>query len=75
MMMISQVFRCPRCVFFGKRYLNKCIHGIFWSFSGIHLILVVEFQKKQLSNEKNPGCLVYIGDYTTQLYRDFNKPL
>ena len=27
------------------------------------------------SNEKNPGCLGYIGDYTTQLYRDFNKPL
>ena len=25
----------------------------------------------QLSNEKNPtGCLGYIGDYTTQLYRD-----
>ena len=28
-----------------------------------------------LSNEKNPGCLGYRGDYTTQLYRDFNKPL
>ena len=24
-----------------------------------------------LSNEKNPGCLVYVGDYTTQLYRDY----
>ena len=23
-----------------------------------------------MSNEKNPGCLVYIGGYTTQLYRD-----
>ena len=22
-----------------------------------------------------PGCLGYIGDYTTQLYRDYNKPL
>ena len=29
----------------------------------------------QLSNEKNPGWLGYIGDYTIQLYRDFNKPL
>ncbi len=29
----------------------------------------------QLSNEKNPGWLGYIGDYTTQLYRDYNKPL
>ena len=28
-----------------------------------------------LSHEKNPGWLGYIGDYTTQLYRDFNKPL
>ena len=31
--------------------------------------------KSHLSNEKNPGCLVYIGDYTTQLYRDYHKPL
>ena len=28
-----------------------------------------------LSNEKNPGCLWYIGDSTTQLYGDYNKPL
>ena len=30
-----------------------------------------------ISNEqwKKPGCLWYIGDYTTQLYRDCNKPL
>ena len=30
------------------------------------------------SNEKNPGCLgyiMYIGDYTTQLYGDYSKPL
>ena len=29
----------------------------------------------QLSNEKNPGCLGYLRDYTTQLYRGYNKPL
>ena len=29
----------------------------------------------QLSNEKNLGRLGYIGDYTTQLYRDYSKPL
>ena len=29
----------------------------------------------KLSNEKNPGCFVYIGDYTTHLYRDYIKPL
>ena len=28
-----------------------------------------------LSNENNLGCLGYFGDYTTQLYRDYNKPL
>ena len=27
-----------------------------------------------MRNEKNPGWLGYIGDYTTQLYRDYNKP-
>ena len=32
-------------------------------------------QKKYLSNEKNPGWLGYIGDYTTQVYMDYNKPL
>ena len=26
----------------------------------------------QVSNEKNPGCLGYIGDYTTQLYGDYS---
>ena len=37
----------------------------------------VGFAKKapkiHVSNEKNPGCLGYIGDYTTQLYRDYKK--
>ena len=28
-----------------------------------------------LSKEKKPGCLGYGGDYTTQLYREYNKPL
>ena len=29
----------------------------------------------QLSHEKNPGWLGFIGDYTIQLYGDYNKPL
>ena len=33
-----------------------------------------EWFESYLSNEKNPGCLGYIGDYTTQLYGDYNKP-
>ena len=29
-----------------------------------------------MSNEKRaPGCLGCIGDYTTQVYGDFNKPI
>jgi len=28
-----------------------------------------------LSNEKNPGCLGYIGDYTAQFFGDYHKPL
>ena len=32
-------------------------------------------QKILLINEKNPGWLGCIGDYTAQFYRDFNKPL
>ena len=36
-----------------------------------------EFVRKvvQVSHEKNPGWLGYIRDYTTQLYRDYNKSL
>ena len=30
-------------------------------------------QPNQLSNEESPGWLGYIGDYTTQVYRDYNK--
>ena len=29
----------------------------------------------KLSNEQNPGWLGYIGGYTTQLYRDYNKTI
>ena len=29
-----------------------------------------------MSNEKTPGtCLVYIGGFTTQVYRDYSEPL
>lgn len=32
-------------------------------------------KKFQMSNAKIPGWLDYLGDYTTHLYRDYNKPL
>ena len=28
-----------------------------------------------MSSVENPGCLFDIGDYTTQLYGDYNKPI
>ena len=40
-----------------------------------HVGVCLEIRGPQMSNEKYPGCLVYIGGYTTQLYRDYNKPL
>ena len=30
---------------------------------------------EQMRNEKNPGWLDYIEESTTQLYRDYDKPL
>ena len=38
-------------------------------------IVLDRSHKNELSHEKNPGWLGYIGDYTTQLYRDKNNPL
>ncbi len=32
-------------------------------------------QEEHMSHEKTPGWLGYIGDCTTQLYGDYNKPL
>ena len=29
----------------------------------------------QLSNEKTPGCLGYVRDFPTQVYKDYDKPL
>ena len=48
--------------------------AIFWGNERWHWG-VVGFFDFQLSNEKNLGCLGYIGDYTTQLCGDCNKPL
>ena len=39
-----------------------------WNISKKHVL-------KSSEQWKNPGWLGYIGDYTTQLYRDYNKPL
>ena len=34
-----------------------------------------EIAEKEMSHEKNPGWLGYIGDYATQVCGDYNKPL
>ena len=46
----------------------------FFTARGRHLIGSLEMISHE-SHEKNPGWLGYTGDYTTQLYRDYNKPL
>ena len=33
------------------------------------------FPQPKMSNEKNPGYLLYIRDYTTRLCGDYHKPL
>ena len=60
-------------IFTGELLVPRRVTSIIRSgrFDGIDMFLVVA----QLSNEKYPSCLGYIGDYTTQLYGDYNKPL
>ena len=41
----------------------------------VHFFPSASKKQIQVSNEIKPGCLVYIGDFTTQLYRDYNKPI
>ena len=42
---------------------------------GNSLVLRGFFEELIWATKKNTGCLGYIGDYTTQLYWDCNKPL
>ena len=56
--------------------LHFCIHSAF-SRQGLKHESAHALKEKATSMEqwKNPGCLGYIGDDTTQLYRDYNKAL
>ena len=36
---------------------------------------LVGIENMYVSNEKKPGWLGFIGDFTTQLYKDYNNPL
>ena len=56
-------------VFLKLQVMNDLLHSSFQQTSSVDL------EKNQLSNEKHPGWSGYIGDYTTQVYRDHNKPL
>ena len=42
-----------------------------WEFVGTWTLWKLKFKWAV----KKPSCLGHIGDYTTQLYRDYNKPL
>ena len=47
-----------------------------WQFMGFFFSLKnVELVGKHMSHEKHPGWLGFIGDYTIQLYGDYNKLL
>ncbi len=64
----------PSYSYSSKRKTNKqfVVYDLVWS---VFERVTDAFAILHMSNEKNPGCLVYIGGYTTQLYRDCNKPL
>lgn len=67
----------PRKKAFSMAYILKRVR---WE-AGFtsHYISLQIFLKSwillQLSSNQNPGCLVYAGDYTTQQYGDYCKPL
>ena len=41
----------------------------------VALLSIAPASNRQVSNEKNPSCIGYIGDYTTQLDGDCNKTI
>ena len=57
------VFRIPPQIFIKQTKKNNI------------LLRPWKIPSPQHEQRKNPGCLGYIGDYTTQLYGDYNKPL
>ena len=59
--------RIKSTIFFFLRFTVYCRHlrnfGMF--------LLIDCTSRHDMSHEKIPGCLGYIGDYTTQLYGDY----
>ena len=53
-----------------RGYVGDSLQNAQYSGSGIIAICLDTCEQW-----KNPGCLGYIGDYTTQLYGDYFKPL
>ena len=80
--MSSNTFTCKAIIFFIL-YINTCFNLGSKFFSMAHFAGRTRDVShgsngccfSHMSNEKNPGWLDYIGDYTTQLFRDYNKPL
>ena len=69
----------PGCLQTIKTCLNpnvqKCVKIGWRDIALLQLDMILEQPKSSGGNKKNPGWLGYTGDYTTQLYRDYNKPL
>ena len=87
-LMVNWWFGALRFGFLGFPYESDCYLGAS-RFEGPKPLNAPNHQAKPLvdcirkmpnryplykSNEKNPGYLGYTGDYTTQLYGDYNKP-
>ena len=51
------------------------IRRIYYRIEDVFPIRNGDFPFSHVSNEKNPGCLGYIGNCTTQLCGDYDKPL
>ena len=58
----------------ANKCCELCVCDSLWDMLGC-VERLYEMGDIHMSHEKNPGWLGYIGDYTTQIYRDYNKPL
>ncbi len=68
-------FPCKNC---WLQIIFCCLKSWFGEGRGESRFPTLDTMKKiifSVGSEKNPGCLRYIGDYTIQLYGDYNKPL
>ena len=74
------IFQAATLVYWRVRTFPFGVRKIVAMFSGTSSgapwpALILGFKDPHLSNEKNPGCLGCIGDYTTPCYMVYYIPL